>query len=221
MIKILFLEDDILYAETLYEYFEEIGYKIEIVRNGVDFLEKIYSNVYDFYILDLYVPLIDGFEVLKHLKDYNNNIPIMVLTSVPNSAIRAFSGGCDSFINKNSDIDEIQLRFEALYRRVYNTYTNNIILGNDFQYNIFKKALYYDSHPIEMMPLTKRLFECLLQSKTHYISLEDLEKCVYPVSSKSKKDVIRFHVHEIRKILGKDIIESKKSLGYRIKPLVA
>ncbi len=216
MIKILFLEDDILYAETLYEYFEEIGYKIEIVRNGVDFLEKIYISVYDFYILDLYVPLMDGFEVLKHLKDYNNNIPTMVLTSVPNSAIRAFSGGCDSFINKNSDIDEIQLRLEALYRRIYNTCTNNIILGNGFKYNIFLKILYCNNQPIEVMPLTKKLFECLLQSKTHYISLENLERCVYPASSKSKKDAIRFHIHELRKILGEKFIQSKKNFGYKL-----
>lgn len=217
MIKILFLEDDILYAESISEYLEDFGHEIEVVTNGIDFLEKTYHCVYDFYILDLNVPLMDGFEVMKNLKSYNNTIPTMVLTSIPNSSLQSFQGGCDSFINKNSDIEEIVLRLEALIRRQYNICDNSISIGGGFVYDILAKKLYLDNTLVDMTPINKKLFECLLQFRTQYISIDFLEKYAYPASSESKSNVIRYHMYEIRKILGNSFIDSKKNLGYKIK----
>jgi len=215
--KILFLEDDILYAESICEYLDDFGHTVEIVTNGIEFLEKTYHCVYDLYILDLNVPLMNGFDVLKNLKNYENNTPTMVLSSIPNSSLESFQCGCDSFINKNSDLEEIILRLEALIRRQYNICVNSISIGGGFVYDILAKELFLNNQLVDMTPITKKLFECLLQFRTQYLSIDFLEKCAYPASSESKSNVIRYHMHEIRKILGNTFIDSKKNLGYKIK----
>ena len=117
---------------------------------------------------------------------------------------------------KNSDIEEIVLRLESLIRRQYNIHINTLALGKGYAYNIIKKELLFQNNQIEVPPITKRLFECLLQFRTNYVSSEYIEKYVYPPSSRSKNNVIRYHIYEIRKILGDKFIQSKKNLGYKL-----
>lgn len=105
--KILFLEDNKLYQESIKDFLEEEEFIVETCSNGQEFLNKIFENIYDLYLLDINVPQINGFELMKILSDYNDTTMKLVLSSFPESMLQSFKNGCDDFINKTSDIDEL------------------------------------------------------------------------------------------------------------------
>lgn len=215
--KILFLEDDVLYQSSIKDLLEEEKFIVETCNNGQEFLNKIFNNVYDLYIIDINVPQIDGYEIMKMLREYNDNTMKLVLTSVPNSLIQSFKSGCDSFLSKNTDIDEILIRIKSLIKRTYHTYDDMIKITDNISYDYFNKQLYNNRKKVELETRTLYVLDYLIKNRGDYISTLELEKNIYPCNSKSKSGVIRYHVWNLRKAIGKDLIESKKCSGYKLK----
>jgi DNA-binding response OmpR family regulator len=219
--KILFLEDDILYQESIKDLLEEEEFIVETCNDGNDFLDKIFDTVYDLYILDLNVPQIDGFELMKILDEYNDTTMKLVLTSRNNTLTQSFHNGCDEYLNKTTDAEELLIRIKTLIKRGYNSYDESIQIAEDINYDLFHKKIYKNKQYIELEIRSLLILDYMIKKRGKFISSVELEKNSYPCSGNSKLDVIRYHIWNLRNILGKDIIESKKSLGYRIKPLVA
>lgn len=217
-IKILFLEDDKLYQETIKDLLEEENFYIDTCCNGEEFLDKIFNTIYDLYILDINVPQIDGYEILKILNKYDDQTMRLVLTSIPNSTIKSFKSGCDGFLNKTTDIDELILRIKSLIKRSYRTHQQIISLSETLYYNIFNKELSSCNALIPMETKTLEILDYLIKRRGDFVSKEELEKNVYPCNSESKLDVIRYHIWNLRKIIGANLISSQKNRGYKLKP---
>ena len=75
LIKVLLLEDDLLFAETLVDLLEESGFDVTHSPNGQSALDTTFSQKFDLYLLDINVPLIDGITLLKELREANDNTP--------------------------------------------------------------------------------------------------------------------------------------------------
>jgi len=217
-IKILFHEDDILYQETIKDLLEEENFDIDTCCNDEEFLDKVFNNIYDLYILDINVPHIDGYEIMKILNKYHDDTMRLILTSIPNSAIKSFKSGCDGFLNKTVNMDELILRIESLIKRSYKTYHRTIPLGENFIYHIFRKELTFQTSVIDIETKALQILDYLIKKRGEYISKEELEKNVYPCNSESKLDVIRYHIWNLRKIIGSNLISSQKNRGYKLKP---
>ncbi|MFT7879086.1 MAG: response regulator transcription factor [Sulfurimonas sp.] len=214
--KILFLEDDMLYQESIKDFLEEEEFIVETCSNGQEFLNKIYENIYDLYLLDIKVPKINGFELMKILKDYNDTTMKLVLSSFPDSVIQSFKNGCDDYLNKTSDIDELLLRIKTLIKRAYHTYQESIQITEDVTYDLLHKKLYIDQEEIELDIRSLLVLDYLIKNREKFVSSFELENSIYPCNSRSKSSVIRYYIWSLRKILGKEIIESKKNFGYRL-----
>lgn len=219
--KILFLEDDILYQESIKDLLEEEEFIVDTSNDGNDFLDKIFDTAYDLYIIDLNVPQIDGFELMKILDEYNDTTMKLVLTSRRNTLSQSFHNGCDDFLTKTTDADELLIRIKTLIKRGYSCYSEFIQIADDINYDLFHKKIYKNKQYIELEVRSLLILDYMIKKRGKFISSVELEKNTYPCSCNSKLDVIRYHIWNLRNILGKDIIESKKSLGYRIKPLSA
>ncbi|QOG11828.1 response regulator transcription factor [Arcobacter sp. FWKO B] len=215
--KILFLEDDILYQESIKDILEEEHYIVESCKNGQEFLNKIFDNVYDLYIIDINVPKVNGFEIMRMLKEYNDKTMKLVLTSVPNSIIQSFKSGCDSFLSKNTDLDEILIRIKSLIKRTYHTYDEYIKITDNISYDYFNKQLYDGSRKVELETRALNVLDYLIKNRGEFISTIELEKNIYPCNSESKSGVIRYHIWNLRKAIGKDLIQSKKCSGYKLR----
>lgn len=215
-IKILFLEDDILYQESIKDFLEEHHFIIETCKNGEQFLESIFNDIYDLYIIDLNVPLLNGYQVMELLKTYNDPTMKLVLTSSPNGMVQSFKSGCDDYVNKTNDISELLLRIKNLIKRAYGTHSECIQLTDNIKYNIFHKKVYQNEQLVELESRALLILDCLIRNRGNFISSAEVENCSYPSSSESKSNVLRYHIWHIRNILGKEIIESKKNLGYKL-----
>ena len=217
--KILFLEDDTLYQETIKDLLEEENFIVDTCYNGEEFLDKIYNNIYDLYILDINVPQIDGYEIMRILNEYEDNTIRLVLTSIPNSTIKSFKSGCDGFLNKTSNNEELILRIKSLIKRSYRTFHQTIHINQAISYDIFSKELFLNQKKLEIESQTLLILNYLIKKRGHYVTKEILEKNVYPSNSESKSDVIRYHIWNLRKTLGNELIESQKNRGYKLKPI--
>ena len=119
-IKILLLEDDLLFGESIADVLEEEGFEVSLCRNGQEALDETYKNQFDLYLLDINVPLIDGLSLLKELRRANDLTPSIYLTSHQEieTLSQAFEIGADDYLKKPFHTDELLVRIHALLRRI-------------------------------------------------------------------------------------------------------
>ena len=117
--KLLLLEDDLLFGETLTDLLEDAGYEVFHFLNGQDALDATFNAKFDVYLLDINVPLIDGVSLLSELRAANDTTPAIFLTSHKDleMIIQGFSSGGDDYLIKPFDYDELLWRLEALLKR--------------------------------------------------------------------------------------------------------
>ncbi|HOT14676.1 MAG TPA: response regulator transcription factor [Bacteroidales bacterium] len=121
-IKILLAEDDENLGNLLREYLKARNYDAELVTNGEKALKSLERNHYDICVLDIMMPIMDGFTVARELRKYNKELPIIFLTakSLKEDVLEGFSIGADDYLTKPFNIEELIFRIEAILKRTKN-----------------------------------------------------------------------------------------------------
>ena len=121
-IKILLAEDDENLGNLLREYLKARNYDAELVTNGEKALKSLEHNQYDICVLDIMMPIMDGFTVARELRKYNKELPIIFLTakSLKEDVLEGFSIGADDYLTKPFNIEELIFRIEAILKRTKN-----------------------------------------------------------------------------------------------------
>lgn len=119
-IKILIVEDDPNLGEILRDYLEIKGYPTVLAVNGEEGLKKFQNNTFDFLILDVMMPRMDGFTLAKEIRSKDTKIPMLFLTakSMKQDTIEGFKSGADDYMTKPFSMEELLLRINAIMRRV-------------------------------------------------------------------------------------------------------
>jgi len=218
-VQILFLEDDASYRQSVKEYLESEEFIVDTCSNGEEFINTIFRKCYDLYIIDINVPKLNGFEIMKMLRECSDTTMKLVLSSSKTASLRSFREGCDDFITKDVDSDELLVRVINLIKRAYHTYKDSISLNNSITYDVIHKKLYKNGFQIQMEQKTLEVLDYLIKNRGTFITKENLEKSIYSCCCDCKANVIRYHIHNLRKTIGSKMIESKYKRGYRLKPL--
>ena len=175
--KILLLEDDLLFGETLLDLLEEEGFEVNHVSNGQDALDATFSTKFDIYLLDINVPLINGISLLDELRSANDNTPAIFLTSHKDKEMirNSFASGADDYMIKPFDSEELILRIEALLRRTQKIIPKTV--GKLLHDNLHK-TISYDGVVLELskkeynlLKLLMHLFLNHLAQQNNYISI--------------------------------------------------
>ena len=216
-LKILVLENKDSSNTQIIKVLKDNDFYIDISRDDNDFLEQIYENHYDLYLIGINEDSLPRFNLMKSLNDFEDLTLKMVITSIPNITKRSFLYGCDECVIKNlADEKEIILRIKALIRRQFRVYSDSIFLTRNIKYDIFHKKIYKDNIELFLGEKPLMILDYLLKYRGRFVSSEDLEVGVYPANSKSKNASIRFHIYKIRQIIGNEIIISNRTNGYKI-----
>lgn len=138
-IKILLAEDDRNLGNLLREYLEAKGFSARLASNGKDAFDFFNKEKYDLCLLDVMMPVKDGFTLAREIRTADKNIPIVFLTakSMKEDAIEGFSVGADDYITKPFSMEELLLRIYAILRRVKNQ-TLKQSEQNEFQIGKYK-----------------------------------------------------------------------------------
>jgi len=214
MNKILLLEDDAVLAESLIELLEIEEFKITHLKNGEEVLEVTFENKFDIFLFDVNVPLLNGFDLLKSLRDSGDKTPAIFLTALDDVASLAhgFDVGADDYIKKPFDFDELLIRIKAILKKQFNSY-NHKIKFEDFVFDSDKNELYYDEKFIPLAPyelkLTQLFFKNINKTLTKEFILQELS-----YDKEMSDGALRVHINKLRKLSFP--IVTLKGVGYRL-----
>jgi DNA-binding response OmpR family regulator len=216
--KLLLLEDDVNLNDTINEFLEENGFEVQSVYDGEEANEKIYENRYDLFLLDVNVPGISGFELLKNLRQNGDKTPAIYLTSlnsVDDLSI-GYESGCDDYIRKPFALQELLLRIQTILKReFFHEKSNTIEIDSHLLYDVGSNELQKDGQSVRLQNKEAILLKLFLQKRGEIISHETILDTLWGYDEVSSDDALRTYIKNLRKIIGKEYIISVKKLGYK------
>jgi DNA-binding response OmpR family regulator len=215
--KILYLEDEYALRVSVEEFLFDLGYEVESFNNGDDAFDAAYSTNYNLLVLDVKVPGMDGFEVLKSLRDRDIMTPALFVTSlteVDNLAI-GYELGCCDYIKKPYDLKELQIRVEhALKSECLHAQKGLIDLDEIYKYDTKKFILLEEDKEISLTKTQKRILELLIKNRGSVVGIQEFQKEVW--GGDIEPTNIRMGINQLRKKFKNEIIENVRGLGYKI-----
>ena len=215
--KILLMEDDIILNEIIYEHLEENKHEVICCFVGDSAQDKIYSETFDLLLLDVNVPNLSGFELLKEIRKKDIKTPTIFITSASmlEDIEEAFSLGCDDYIKKPFELRELDLRINNI-RRLNNILpTLKIELFKDIYLNSKNLYIEIDNKEIHITQKESKILQYLLKNKTRNISIEELSLNIWSYEDSPLSSTIRTYIKNLRKILGEESIVNTRGVGYR------
>ncbi|MEA3554021.1 MAG: response regulator transcription factor [Campylobacterota bacterium] len=216
--KILLLEDDMALNETIVDYLENLNYDVISVYDGNSAVDTIYENSFDLLLLDVNVPDINGFEILKSIRDQDITTPAIFITSL-NSMVdleNGFESGCDDYIRKPFALKELKLRVETILKREFFHQNNSKIqIDTNIFYDSDNDLLAVDEKDIQLNNKDAKLLKLFLQNQEQILSHETIYSTLWEYDEQYSQTALRTYIKNLRKYLGKEKIVSIKKLGYK------
>ena len=220
--KILLAEDEVDLNNVVTRYLKKNGYSVDSVLDGEEALNYLEYSEYDLVILDIMMPKVDGFEVIKKLRDKGNHTSVLMLTARDSAddKVKGLDLGADDYIVKPFDFNELLARIRAVVRRKYGNSSNKLVIG-DLILDTSEKSVTRAGKQIELTGKEYEVLEYLMQSKNRILSREQIKEHVWDFDYEGDSNIIDVLIKNIRKKIdiedGKQIIYTKRGLGYVIK----
>jgi len=216
--KILLLEDDMALNETIVDYLENLNYDVVSVYDGNSAMDTIYENSFDLLLLDVNVPDINGFEILKSAREQDITTPAVFITSL-NSMVdleNGFESGCDDYIRKPFALKELKLRVETILKREFFHQNNSKIqIDTNIFYDSDNDLLTVKGEDIQLNNKDAKLLKLFLQNQEQILSHETIYSTLWEYDEQISQSALRTYIKNLRKHLGKEKIVSIKKLGYK------
>jgi two-component system, OmpR family, response regulator len=214
--RILIVEDEPDLLSGLARAVRDEGYAVDTAEDGEEGLYKAENWSYDAIVLDVMLPKLDGWEILKRLRKIKKT-PVLMLTARDQSRdrVRGLDTGADDYVVKPFDLPELLARLRAIIRRSSNQTTSKIEVG-DVAIDTAAKII---SHKGEEVPLTAReyaLVEYLVLHKGEVISRTRLYEHLFDENDSTFSNLLDVHVSNVRKKLGHDFIVTRRGQGYSV-----
>jgi len=212
--KILILEDDKLFNDTLEDFLEEEGFETVTALDPYSALDITYEQKFDLYLFDVNLPYETGFSLLKQLRDANDLTPTMFLTSRDDkiSLTEGFKVGADDYMKKPIDLDELLLRIRALFRRELRS--EKLKVGA-YVIDVESKVLSLENEVIKLGTKAMDLLLLLLNAKGEVVSMQKIEEELWHSNEEISLGAVRVYITALKKHFPD--IENIRGVGYRFK----
>jgi two-component system, OmpR family, copper resistance phosphate regulon response regulator CusR len=224
-IKILLVEDEKKIAETLRKGLSEQHYDVDIAYDGLIGKKLFDSNSYDLAILDINLPLMNGYELARYIRSYNEQILVVMLTAMnaTEDKIEGFEAGADDYIVKPFDFQELLVRIRALLKRLHQQPLPgmNVLKVADLVMNLDSKEVSREGRAIPLTAKEFQLLEYFIRNKNKVVSRIDIAINVWDIDFDTKTNVIDVYVNFLRKKIERDfsskLIYTQVGMGYVLK----
>lgn len=214
--SVLFAEDDTITRIKIGEILEMLFGKVYIAADGEEAYRLYEDESPDILITDIKMPKKDGLSLIKHIRQYNYNIPIILMTSFADQEIllNASNLSIDGYLVKPVELEKLAF---TICRAIQRTHKNEglILLSKNLFYNSATKELYHNNLLVTLGGKEQELLLLLINNRHTTVSKEEIGKALWPLDpicdSAIKNIVLR-----VRKKLGMDIIISVRGIGYRL-----
>ncbi len=215
-IKLLLLEDDLLFGESIQDVLEEEGYSVTLCRNGNEALEATFSQKFDGYLLDINVPLLDGLSLLGSLRGAADQTPAMFLTSYSDmeTLSRAYENGADDYLKKPFNTQELIMRLGVLLRKG-KPKGQLQSLGSLVLDEVHKRIL-LDDNEITLSPKEYQLMALLIRNCGEVVTKEMIIEELWSASEMISEGSIRVYINRLKNLIGSAQIHNVRGFGYRL-----
>ncbi len=215
MKKILIVEDDVDLNTTVSKFLKLKSFECTSAFDGKTAIDMAYEHNYDLIILDVKLPFFNGFKVAKKIRE-NSNIPIIFLTSLngEKDTEKGFLAGGDDYITKPFSLSELHLRIDAILRRMYKN-ESKIYIKQNIVFDSQNLTLYKDNKPLHLTQKELSLLILFLQNRDKILTRQEIFEAIYDYGEQENEASLRVFITKLRKIIGKEKIETMKNVGYR------
>jgi len=215
--RILIAEDDAVIADGLTQSLRHSGYAVDCARTGSEADAALAVGQYDLVILDLGLPGLTGFEVLKRLRSRQSKVPVLILTALDavSDRVRGLDLGADDYLAKPFALTELEARVRALTRRGP-AGASTLLQHGDLAYDQVNRVAELKGAPLDLSAREMGLLEILLQRAGRAVSKERLVEHMCEWGEEISTNAIEVYMHRLRrKLEGSDVkITTMRGLGY-------
>ena len=214
--KVLLLEDEYMLRISITEFLEDIGFEVIGFSNGNQAFEAIYETPFDLYLLDVNVPGMNGFDLLRTVRTEGNKVPAIFLTSMVNvdNLQEGYKSGCCDYIRKPFDLTELQLRIMHALKDYYHEGNHLLDFGQGLIYDTEKFVLSFNGESIALSKTEKEILGVLLKNQNQIVSVAMFQDEIWGEYVDPAN--IRVQINNLRKKLPIEIIQNRRGLGYII-----
>ena len=218
---ILIVEDELRLAEILQKQLQESGFKADVANDGYVGKRMMENSEYDLIVLDINLPLMNGYELCKEIRKKNDKIPIIMLTALGTSdnKLIGFEAGADDYVLKPFDFRELLARINVFMKRKNITVPESRKLNiSDFEMDLDTKTVTRAGKKIDLTSKEFALMETFLLNKNKLLSREFIIEKVWDLDFETGTNIIDVYVNYLRKKIDKDfepkIIHTKFGFGF-------
>jgi len=222
--RILIAEDDQVLADGLLRSLRAAGYAADHVTSGSEADAALAAHEFDLVILDLGLPRLHGFEVLRRLRGRGSSVPVLILTAADSveQRVKGLDLGADDYMAKPFSLQELEARVRALMRRGLGTASNQIKHG-PLTFDAGGRVAYINDQMVELSAREVGLLEVLLQRAGRLVSKDQLVEHLCEWGDEVSNNAIEVYVHRLRKKIehGPVRIATVRGLGYCLEKIAA
>lgn len=220
--RILIIEDERKLAGILKKGLEENGFAVDLSFDGEDGLYMAESCSYDAVLLDILLPGMDGFTVLKRLRERKVQVPVLMLTSRGEleDRVKGFDTGADDYIVKPFDFPELLARLKAVIRRSRSK-ASPVILIEDLKIDMSSRTVTRAGRDIRLSAKEYNLLEYLALNSGRVVSRTELTEHMYDTEFDLDSNIIDVYINYLRnkadKGFSRQLIHTIRGAGYVLK----
>jgi two-component system OmpR family response regulator len=214
--RILVVEDQIQLQQSLARALRDEHYAVDVASDGEEGLFKAENYAYDAIVLDVMLPIIDGWEVLRRLRT-SSKTPVLMLTARDSTddRVRGLDTGADDYLTKPFELPELFARLRSLIRRASGEATTAVEIGG-FVVDFNAKKVSSGGEAVAITAREFSLIEYLARHCGRVISRTVLYEHLFDEEDATLSNLLDVHVSRIRRKLGKEFISTHRGQGYSI-----
>ncbi len=214
--RLLVIEDEDDLRASLALALRDSGYAVDLAADGGEGLYKAGNSDYDAIVLDVMLPRLDGWELLRQLR-LTRQTPVLLLTArdAPKDRVRGLDTGADDYLVKPFNLDELRARLRALIRRTAGRAGNVIVIGT-VALDTAARMVRRDGRPVALTAREYFLVEYLALHQGQVVTRTALYEHLFDEDDNTFSNLLDVHVSNVRKKLGAEFIVTDRGHGYRI-----
>lgn len=227
-LKVLIVEDEPGILQFIKQGLDEVGFEVDFAYDGECGKKLVLSKKYDVIILDIIIPLINGLELCKIIRENDDSVKIIMLTALGSltDKLEGFEAGADDYLIKPFDFQELLARIKSLTKRSVQTEDtkkneDHILKVSDLELNTHNKRVKRAGKEISLTAKEFTLLELLIINKNRVLSKAEIAEKIWDITFDTGTNVIEVYINFLRKKIDRDfsvkLLHTMVGMGYILK----